>query len=252
MIGTKPWHDDDRFWDFIFERFYADPKWWERASGEVDHITSLLSLPPGAAVLDLCCGPGRHSLELARRGFQVTGVDRTARYLDEARKRAAAEDLAADFIQQDMREFCREGAFDVALNLFSSFGYFEDPLDDRRVVENLYASLKPGGRLLIDTMGKEVLARVFNPRQWEQVGDVLYFSESRIERDWSWIHNHHVYLVGSERYEVDMDHRLYSAAELKGLLTDCGFTEATCYGSFDQAPYDHTARRLIITAVRSQ
>src|SRR5206468_5375646 len=117
--------------------------------------------PRRASVLDLCCGPGRHSLEFARHGFQVTGVDRTARYLDAARAAATGEGLTVEFVQGDMPHFQRPAAFDVALNLFTSFGYFEDEAEDLCVLRHLHTSLKPGGQVLLEMAGKEPLARDF-------------------------------------------------------------------------------------------
>ena len=93
------------------------PDRWERASGDVDQILQLLDPAPDASTLDLACGPGRIALELARRGFRVTGVDRTASYLDEARERAAADGLDVGSVQADMREFTRPETFDLALNV---------------------------------------------------------------------------------------------------------------------------------------
>ncbi|MEN6547003.1 MAG: class I SAM-dependent methyltransferase [Armatimonadia bacterium] len=251
MPVEKPWHEDDEFWAFIQRRFFAGPERWEQAVHEVDRIVAATGISPGAAVLDLCCGPGRHSLELARRGFRVTGVDRTACYLEQAREQAAGEGLDVEFVEADMREFSRDTCFDAAINMFSSFGYFEDPADDRRVVDNLWTSLRPGGKLLIDTMGKEVLARLFTPSDWQRSGDVICLSERTIERDWTWIRNHQIFLRGDERREFEMDHRLYSAAELKALLADCGFHDIACHGSLDGAPYDQDAKRLIMLAVKS-
>ncbi|MCE5238728.1 class I SAM-dependent methyltransferase [bacterium] len=248
MTTDRPWHDQDRFWELRAKFMFAGER-WERTPQEIDAVLALLDLPEATDILDLCCGPGRHSLELARRGCRVTGVDRTVPYLNEARERAAAEGLAIEFVQQDMREFRREDSFDIALSMFTSFGYFEDPADDRRVIENLCASLRPGGKLLIEMMGKEVLAARLASnlpvKRWQEAEGILFLTDSVIERDWSWIHNREVYLVGDERVEFDVDHRLYSAVELKTLLTDCGCGEVVCYGTLAGTPYDQSATRLI-------
>ena len=103
------WHEQDSFWETV--PMFGDHH-WEIAPEQVAGVISLLSLEPGAAVLDLPCGVGRHSLEFARRGFDVTGVDRTAAYLQTARERAAAEGLSVEWLQADMREFIRPEAFD--------------------------------------------------------------------------------------------------------------------------------------------
>jgi len=123
------WYDDDTFWE-TFRDYMFNPARLEQARAEVDQLVALLKLGSGVQLLDLCCGIGRHSLEFARRGFMVTGVDRTARYLELARDGAARENLSIEFVHSDMRAFVRREAFNGALSMFTSFGYFEDPADD--------------------------------------------------------------------------------------------------------------------------
>ena len=117
------WFEDDQFW-LRFAPVMFDSQRWEETPLEVDGILRMADVPPAAAVLDSCCGVGRHSLEFARRGFSVTAVDRTGPYIEAARESAAAEGLDIEFLQQDVREFIRTGSFDLALNLFTSFGFF--------------------------------------------------------------------------------------------------------------------------------
>src|SRR5688572_30492678 len=101
---SNPWHEQDVFWETTGPTMFTAQR-WANAPAEVASLLKLLGLEPGAAVLDLGCGVGRHSLELVRRGFLVTGVDRTARFLDEARKRADAESLKIELVEEDMRAF---------------------------------------------------------------------------------------------------------------------------------------------------
>ncbi len=240
------WHEQDDFWEtvplFGQERLEVAPQ-------EVDSVISLLGIEPGASVLDLCCGVGRHSLELARRGFRVTGVDRTAAYLQTARQNAATEDLEVEFIQADMREFVRPVAFDAAINLFTSFGYFEDPDEDRQVADALCRSLKPGGALVMELMGKEVLARIFLPCDWQELPDgSLFLQERVVKRDWTWIENRWILVKDGQRREYEISHRLYDGAGLKQLLLDAGFESVALYGDLDRAAYDTDARRLVALA----
>ncbi len=104
----------------------AEPLWLNErrrvgAPAEIDRLLALLEVPSGAAVLDLCCGPGRHAIELARRGQRVTGVDMTPSYLEAAAKAATAEGLDIELVEGDMRTFERPLAFDLVLNLGRSF-----------------------------------------------------------------------------------------------------------------------------------
>src|SRR5438552_18525856 len=89
-----------------------------------------LAKPRGKAVLDLCCGPGRCAIPLAKRGFAVTGVDRTKFLLGKARSLARRSHTRVEWIQADMRDFVRPEAFDLVLNLYTSFGYFDNKGDD--------------------------------------------------------------------------------------------------------------------------
>lgn len=241
------WHEQDDFWELV-PMFTAHH--WEIAPEQVDFVVSVLELEPGAAVLDLPCGVGRHSLELARRGYRVTGVDRTAAYLQAARKTAADEDLELELVQADMREFVRPGAFDAAINLYTSFGYFEDPAEDRQVAENFWLSLKPGGALVMQMMGKEVLARIFLPRDWQELPDgSLFLQERTVTDDWSWVENRWILVKDGERREWAVSHRLYDGVGLKALLLDVGFESvALCGGPAEDVPYDTSAQQLTAVA----
>ncbi len=245
--NAPPWHEDDAFW-IARDQFMFNPQTREQAIADVAHVLKYLQLPPDAAVLDLCCGPGRHCIELARRGYVVTAVDRTAAYLDQARRLAAEAGVTVEFVQDDMRCFCRPDGFDAAVNLFTSFGYFDDPNEDRQVLVNLYRSLRAGGRLFMDMMGKEILARVFRPRDWQEQDGVLLLCDRSVERDWSWMKVREIYIDGIRREARTLEHRLYSAAELKSLLLNVGFAEVQIFGSIDGTPYDQHARRLVAVA----
>ncbi len=246
----RPWHQDDRFWSTWAPILFNEER-WAKTPQDITNVITLLGVKKGARVLDLCCGPGRHSLELARRGFRVTGVDRTPLYLTRARSSARREKLSIEFVRCDMRDFRRESAFDAVINLFTSFGYFENPADDRKVAANVYACLKPGGRLIMELMGKEILARIFLPRSWSILGEYLVLEQHHIEKGWGWIENRWSLIKKGKIENFKLSHRLYSAVELTGLLADVGFSAFEVYGDFARAPYDHTARRLVIVAHKS-
>ena len=245
MERTKPWHEDDLFWE-TWGPFMFNEQRLANAVGEVEAIVSLMGIKPAAHVLDLCCGVGRHSLELARRGFQVTGVDRTEQYLKQASEQAEEEGLNVEFVREDMRTFCRPDTFDAAISMFTSFSYFEDPEEDRQVVANVYRSLKSGGVFILDTHGKETLARIFRESGWREVDGVLTLEERKVTRNWGWMENRWIVIKDGKRTDFNVNHRLYAATELIALLTGCGFSRADAYGDFDGSPYDQTARRLVV------
>ncbi len=214
-------------------------------------MLQLLDPEPGAAILDLACGPGRIALELARRSFRVTGVDRTASYLDEARERAVADGLDVEFVHADMREFSRPAAFDLAINGWTSFGYFEDPADDRQVLENVYASLAPGGCFLIELMGREALARIYRPANVTRYDDgSLLIEEGRIVDAWAAIESTWTHVKDGQAREYTFRLRLYGASDLTALLGEVGFNVVAVHGGLDGSPYDHEAKRLAVVARR--
>jgi SAM-dependent methyltransferase len=240
------WHEEDAFWETV--PMFGEEH-WQKAPEQVEQVLALTGVQPGARVLDMPCGVGRHSLELARRGMHVTGVDRTAAYLATAHERAAAEGLDAEWIQDDMRCFCRPAAFDLAINLWTSFGYFEDPAENERVLANLSQSLKPGGALVMEMLGKEVLARVFVPRDWQEMPDgSLFLMERAISRDWTWIDNRWILVKEGRRTDYHVSHHLYDGAGLSSMLRAAGLAEVAVYGGLDGSAYDTQARRLVAVA----
>lgn len=244
----QPWYEDDSFWATWAPDMFSE-KAHLRAVAEVEGILALAQPADGADILDLCCGPGRITLPLARLGYHMTGVDRTADYLATLGEFAEAEGVEVETVHEDMRSFRREGAFDAALNLFTSFGYFEDQEDDRQVARNLFASLRPGGTLVMELMGKEILARIFDPRRWQRIDDnTIRLEETEVTRDWTWVRSRWILLRGDERTEHVVEHRIYSAAELIALLEDAGFVNCESFGSLGGTPYDHEAKRLVVLA----
>ena len=247
MEEATPWHEQDYFWETTAPVMFTERR-WEITPVEVDQVISLLGIKAEAHILDLGCGVGRHSLELARRGFQVTGVDRTKQYLKQASERAEQESLKIEFIQEDMRKFCRPDSFNGAISMFTSFSYFEDPEEDRKVALNVYQSLRPGGVFLLETHGKESLARIFQENSWREDNGILVLQEHRVTKNWSWMENRWIIIQNDKRNEFEVTHRLYAATELVSLLTGCGFKYVDVYGDLAGSKYDHKATRLVVVA----
>ncbi len=210
---------------------------------------SELSGISGGSLLDLACGPGRYAIPFAQAGFDVTGVDRTRFLLDQASDRARQAGATIEWLEQDMRQFLRPAAFDLAINVFTSFGYFDDPAENRRVLENVYASLKPGGTFVFDHLGKEVLAARFQPTRSDSLPDgTVLFHRASIIDDWSRIDDEWILLEGSRASKYRIRHWLYSGREIRELLASVGFNDVSLYGDFAGMPYGPQAQRLIAVA----
>ncbi len=154
----KEWFGDASFWRELYPFMFTE----KRIAEADEQIAKVLALtkPTGKSVLDLCCGPGRCCTALAKRGFRVTGVDKTTYLLNKAQARARAERVKVEFVQKDMRDFVRPRSFALVLNMFTSFGYFNKKQEDLTVLENIFTSLQPGGVCLIEVLGKERIAKV--------------------------------------------------------------------------------------------
>jgi SAM-dependent methyltransferase len=239
-----PWFEDDAFWAAFRPSMFSEER-WRMAARDVEPLAKLLDLKPGAHVLDLPCGPGRFSIELARRGFKVAGVDRTALYLTEARKRARQQGVDVEFVRADMRRFVRPRAFDACINMYTSIGYFEDPADDLKVCRHVLQSLRPGGRFLIQTGGKEWLARVYQPRDWREEAGAFILEERKVMPGWTGLENRWVLIQKGKVREFRLHLRLYSGGEITDLLKRAGFAKVDIYGELDGSPYDNTSRWLV-------
>ncbi|HOX91722.1 MAG TPA: class I SAM-dependent methyltransferase, partial [Spirochaetales bacterium] len=198
--------------------------------------------------LDMCCGPGRHSLEFSRRGCPVVGVDITQPYLEAARDSAAYEGLNASFEHGDARSWVRPTAFNLAVNLFTSFGYFDSPEEDLAMLSCMRTSLKPGGVLVMDLVGKETAAANFIEGEWFERDGKLVLTEFSVVGAWEGLKNRWIIVDGDKKTDRSWVQRLYSASELRRALIAAGFSRVDIYGSLSGIAYDHNAHSLVAVA----
>jgi len=143
----------------------------ERTEKEIVFAEHALELRAGARILDLCCGQGRHSVLFARRGFQVTGLDLNAAYLDTAQESARASNVTLKTIKADMRQIPFQDQFDAIVNMYSSFGYLESEAEDQKVLESAAKAIRPGGRLMLDMLNREWAVTNYIQNDWHSGGD---------------------------------------------------------------------------------
>jgi len=242
------WFEDESFWEKFKDVLFSEDR-MSKTNYQVDRFIELLELEKGDKILDQCCGIGRHSIELARRGYDVTAIDLTETYLEEAREKSEKEELEIEFIKADMRDFQREETYDAVINFFTSFGYSRYEDENREVLKNTYRSLKPGGKFLLDVMGKEVLDKIYtNTDKWRM--DDGYFLEKReirkdldmLESEWKLIKD------DGEVHQHKFMYKLFTKEELKNMLRDVGFSRIKIYGDLEKSSYDESASRLIAIA----
>lgn len=249
MAAGDPWYSDKNFWLTFAPVLFGKGR-WSAAPDEAERVMRLLALPAGGRLLDACCGVGRHAVEFASRGLSVTGVDQMAEYLEAARETAEAESVEVEFLQGDLRSFSRMNFFDAAVSMYVSIGYFEEEKDEVRVFRNIHDSLKAGGAFLVDTIGKEVLRRQFDRRVMYREDGIFVISNCRVEEDYSRLWNRWILYDDAGRHEYTFSHRVFSAAELTGLLTAGGFSSVRVYGGLGGEQYGPEADRLVALAVK--
>ncbi len=241
------WYQDDSLW----QRFYAcmfDEASFALAQQQIPQLLSLINTDV-QSVLDLGCGPGRHCLPLAKMGFAVCGIDSSEYLLAIAKQKAKKLKLNINFIQADMRQCQLAPEVDLIVNMFNSFGYFKTPEQNQQLIVNAYNKLKPRGTLLIDTVGKETLARIMQPVHLSEYdnGDI------RIERpllidNMQIFSNQWILIQGDKAYTYEYQHYVYTAVELSQMCQQAGFKSIHIYGSLLGEDYDLNSERLVVVA----
>jgi SAM-dependent methyltransferase len=247
-MSTADPHWFEGFFDDDYLRFAVDRFPAEETAAEVDLLVAALELEPGARVLDLACGHGRHSVELARRGFAVTGVDLSAPSLGLAAARAAEAGVEVRFEQADMRRIGFEGEFDAVVNMFTAFGYFEDA-DNRLVLDRIAAALAPGGAFLMEIVNPVAVFSRFEARGWHELTDGTLMLEERVydaprgrfETCWT-------FARGGERRERRFSHRAYTAPELAAMAAASGLEVEHLWGGLDGSALEMGSRRIVMLA----
>ena len=243
----REWFDDDAFWREMYPFMFSE----QRFADTPEQIEKLLALarPCGTAALDLCCGPGRCSIALARKGFTVTGVDRTRFLLDKARARARAAKVRVEWVEMDTRDFVRPDAFDLVLSMFTSFGYFDDKTQDVKVLRNIFSSLRLSGVLVVDVMGKERLAKILQPTTSDVLPDgTVLVQRHEVFDDWTRVRNEWILVRNGRARSFKFHHALYSGQEMRERLEAVGFTDVRLHGTFEGDAYGPNAQRLIAIA----
>lgn len=221
----------------------------EDAARSVHWIIGAAGLAPGTCVLDAPCGFGRHSVEFARRGFRVTGVDFNETEIERAREAATRAGVTLTLLCQDMRDMDFSGAFDLAVNLFSSIGYFSDD-EDRLLLDRFWRALRPGGVFVLDTRNRDHFVRHLTPEETYRLPDgttvriknTLDLRTSRVHGEW-WVER-------DERPLGQTETRLYSAHELYRKLRPERWSAVELFGGLDGRPFELDSPRLVLVATK--
>lgn len=244
------WFTDESFWERLYPVLFSEER-FAAAADETRQLAELTGVRSGR-VLDLCCGPGRHTIALAQQGYAVTGLDLSGYLLGKARARQAEAGVDVEWVQEDMRDFVRPGAYDLVLNLFTSFGYFALPSDNMQTLRNMVESTSETGCVVIDTLGKEALAErlPLNSQPTEERDGSLLIQRMEVVDDWCRVKSEWLLVQGEKVQRFHFEHTLYSGHELRELMNWAGMSDVRLYGGLDGRPYGPGARRLIAVGRR--
>ena len=223
----------------------------DKSVPQVEFLIDVLELNPDHRILELCCGYGRHAINLARRGYNVTGFDLCERALKLARQKSQKENLKTHLVRGDIRALPFRSEFDRVYSLFA-FGYFENDDEILKVLGGASSSLKPGGRLLVDAINGPRILRDFveSAREEEAERYILhkraYDKETkRLRSEWTFI-----YKDTGETNKHTITERLCSVNELVSMIDSVGLRTLNVYGDFDKSEYNEDSKRIIVVAKR--
>lgn len=245
----KPWFVDLFDEDYLRTLPFLTP---QATQAEAEFVIDAMGLSPGAQMLDVGCGYGRHAMELAARGFHVVGLDLSTPLLVRGGEEAHRRGLTINFIRGDMRELDFDAQFDGAYCLFSTFGYFDDDTN-KKTAANIARALKPGGRVMFEILNRDyVIADLPTRVWWEGEGCVVleevelnYFS-SRIQV------NRSVVFDDGRQLEQEISVRAYSLHEVGKLMHAAGFRVLEVSGGYHTRGrfFGNQSRHIIVLAER--
>ena len=224
----------------------------ERDRHEAARLLDVLGLASGARVLDVPCGQGRHAHLLAEAGFDVDGLDYSRELLAIAKKRGVGPRLR--YTRGDMRTLPARwtGRFDAVLNLFTSFGFFTNPADDRRVIAEFARVLAPGGTLVWHGGNRDGVMARFLDRDWWQTQDGTLIAQERsfdplsgllrVDSVWSGPSG-----KGSRTHSI----RLYTPTRLAELCAEAGLIVEEAYDGFSPRPLTRRSSEMLLVARKS-
>lgn len=236
-----------------------------RDSKDAKKVISLLAknvkLPQNSKVLDLACGNGRHSVILARNGWNVLGIDLSPYLINEANKKLNKDYKSyrdkLEFEIRDMRNISHKNKFNLVVNLFSSFGYFDKDSENKKVIKGIADSLKPGGYFFFDFLNETQLRKTLVPYDISQrnhniVIQVREIKSGFVKKDIILVKNNPGggYPLISNFYEKI---KLYSESDFRKMFNKCGLKVAKTFGNYSGKPFNkNTSERLIILAQKKR
>ena len=218
----------------------------EEAKLFINKLVRLLNLKPKTIALDLACGKGRHSITLNELGMNVLGVDLSSNSIDYAKKH---ENEFLKFEVHDMRQEIKNVQFDVVFNLFTSFGYFDDMSDNKKVLSSISQMLVEKGTLILDFMNSVKIIENLVAIE-KKIEDEIQFNIKR-EFDGKHIFKHIQFETNEQSFEFTERVQALKIQDFQSLLNDADFQIIHTFGDFNLNPFDEkSSDRLILIAIK--
>lgn len=250
-IAKAPWYfEKTGFFGPGYLREYGNYLTKERTAREVEFLEKRLLLKRGNRIFDCPCGHGRHSIELAQRGYLVTGQDISPFFLGMAKKEARRLKVSVHWIKADMRNIQFKEEFDVALCLFSSFGYLESDEEHQKALHQIAKALKRGGKFVLDVINRDRFIRTYREQTRKQLSDgSIILSKHDFHSATGYNMEKRIRIWRNGKQEV-VSHfvRMYTLPELILMLRNASLTVKEMHGDFNSNPISLSSSSYIIIA----
>lgn len=221
----------------------------EDTPAQIDFVERTLGLRPGMRVVDMGCGHGRHTNELARRGYKAVGIDLVPGFLEVATQHAASIGVEPQFIEGDLRGFRAEDTFDAAICLFDVLGFFEDE-DHELILHNAWSALVPGGKLLLDLRTREFMVRIPPVAVTDKGNGDLMVDRVAFDIESGRLVDQRTFIRAGQARTVAFSVRLYGYTEIRTILRALGFRVDAVYGDFQGGPISAGKPRTLVVATK--
>lgn len=247
-MKNSNWHKF--FFDKYYLPFIAARKKPSDTAREALFVQKILGLKKEDEILDLACGTCRHGIELAKKGFKITGLDFDAGALKIAKKIAAKNKIKLKLVKGDIRKVSFKNKFNAGINMFTSFGYFEKDSENVKVLREVNKSLKAKGLFLLDLQNKEWILQNLSKKTWEKLGDTYILEKRFFYKNKGIFANEITFVSPKGKVEKTFTHNhLYDLSKIRVSLKRTGFRIVKVFGDYDASKYNvRRSPRMIILA----
>jgi len=249
----QPWYGKEAgFFGSYYLQAYAQDITHERTQKEVAFVRTILPIEKYKRIFDLACGHGRHAIELARLGYSVTGQDINTFFLQRAKEAQGQYGVDVHWKEGDMRSVDYGEDFDAVINMFTSFGYFENDDEDQKVLYGIGSALRPGGKFVLGVSNKEQFIKTPQKKERRKLSDgSVYYQEQTFDSEKGRSYHAHtrIFTDGTQN-EKHTTVRRYALEELVEMCKKANLHFSNVYGGYGGETYNKDSRYCILVVDR--